>query len=163
LLPRNVAYDGVIAESIALDILYSLPYGDLRQNLWIGRLIETVNRQDVVLRPVAIKRRHYIGHLRKIDDWNGKEESTIIIDKLSEILPENLWIVEVSIPELFSANMRKIGEIILDAMVQEPTANGAMPFILIRLPGWFLLRRDRDGSQLLAIASNMSEHTPLYC
>ncbi len=161
LLPREVAYDGVIAESIALDVLYSLPY-DPHSNQWIARLHQNVNWQDVVLRSVAVKKGLYINHLRKIKDWSGNKERVTIVDKLAETLPDVLWMVEVSIPDLFSANMRKVGEIILDAMVQNPTSDSAMPLILARLPGWFLLRLSPDGSQLLRVPSRLIDHTPLY-
>jgi hypothetical protein len=73
LLPTGARYCGVVAEAIAVDYLYSiLPKLDPSDGRWLGRLIESAGRQDVVLRAVSLTKTEYIRHLRRMTDWSSK-------------------------------------------------------------------------------------------
>ena len=103
---QGVKYSGVVAEAQALQFLYSLyAYMD-DTSLWQRRLAYYSQPaiQKVVLRAVAVSRERYLDHVRTIKDWNGQQEDGGILTDLTALLPEMLWVVEVSLFHLFPAN-----------------------------------------------------------
>jgi hypothetical protein len=61
-------------------------------------------------------------------------------DILKKMLPdERIWMVELSVPELFSANLRKVGEVLLRAEVSPSADRDLASFVMVRLPGYFAL------------------------
>ncbi len=150
IMKQGVEYSGVSAEALALKFLYSLyAYMD-EQSLWQKRLAfyARPSIQAVVLRAIAVSRELYIQHLQTVKDWNGQEEDSAILDDLNGLLPETLWVVEVSLPHLFPANERKLGEIVLDATrapIEDVDIDFGL-FVLARLPGQFFLNTKVDGN-----------------
>ncbi|MFA6816627.1 MAG: hypothetical protein WCS73_10075 [Lentisphaeria bacterium] len=136
----KVKYSGIIAETKSLNFLYSIintKHLNLN-NEWINRLIWYSNDkvQKIVFRAVCVEKEKYLSHLKNIKDWNGNKESLKFLKELPEFLPEIVWVVEISLPQLFSANKRKIGEIVLNATEKEDE-NQAVDynlFVLARLP-----------------------------
>jgi hypothetical protein len=168
LLQEGVAYGGVHAEAITLLFLYSLlPYMDPNTNLWIRRLMAAADpdSQRVVLRAVCIPRGQYLQHLRDARDWDGNQENPDLVKILETGLPETLWVVEISLPHLFPANERKVGEILLNPFVpfdpQAPVDYGL--FLLARLPGrLFVLKSGSGGTpSFLEVASGIVSHMSL--
>ena len=45
--------------------------------------------------------------------------------------------IELSLPELFSANLRKVGEVLVRAELLPATDRDLTSFVLARLPGYF--------------------------
>jgi len=72
-------------------------------------------------------------HLRRIRDWEGSS----LEFRLKLNADSWFWMVELSVPELFSANKRKIAEIILDAETRPKTSRDFKNFHFVRLPGYF--------------------------
>jgi len=167
LRPPNTAYSAISAEAIAADCLYStLNTLEHIDAYWIQRLIYHINSQDVVLRTLYVNRNQYVAHLRESADWKGLTEDTSILDNFASSLPEHLWMVEVSIPELFPANYRKLGEIILDACVSlDPFPPKVQLWILARLPGLYLINQSpiiQGPTSFMHRESAMKSHIPLY-
>ena len=163
LRPTGAAYSAIVAEAIAADCLYSTVNAfQGADNYWIRRLIHHIVRQDVVLRTVHVTRDQYAGHLRESRDWLGNSEQADILESLSDALPEHLWMAEVSIPELFPANYRKLGEIILDACVVLDTypPQGQI-WVLARVPGSYLIN-ENESADFLTLASGLVSHIELY-
>jgi hypothetical protein len=81
-------------------------------------------------------------------------------------MPEYLWMIEISIPQLFPANERKLGEIILNASVKfdfdKPT--DFKLFVLARLPGSYFLFEsgDYDKPNFAQVPSRIKSHMPLF-
>lgn len=116
LRPRGFAYPGFIAEIMASGYFYSLlPQLSGRPNRWMERLASYVAGQKLIFRTVPNTKANYLNHLKSMADWQGKRESSQTVRDIGSILPEKLWVVEVSIPDLFSTNKRKLGELLLDA------------------------------------------------
>jgi hypothetical protein len=72
--------------------------------------------------------------------------------------------VEVSVPDLFSTNKHKIGELLLDAT--RPFTNKAdfTLFVLARFPGCYLFFDKLDGQgkpQFIKVKSLIQSHTEL--
>ena len=164
--PSGVHYSGVVAEAIAVDYLYSLlPQLDSARVRWLKRLISSARDQQVVLRAVAMTRNRYTDHLLHSRDWHYNSEEKQICRSIRDNVPEHLWVVEVSLPELFPANQRKLGEIVLDATKEPSRGLDFRSFLFGRFPGRFLfLKRTRlDGSpEFISVPSGLKSHTPLY-
>ena len=163
----GVCYSGLQAEAIALNILYSLlPNLSQTENKWILRLIEWTAKQQVVLRAQAVSSAEYAAHVRALVDWEGKTEKPELCQLFEEEMPAFVWAVEISTPQLFPANERKLGEIVLDSTqplnLQDETAIFDI-FIMARLPGIYLLGGDISNStpQFTPVQSGIESHTDL--
>ena len=168
LLPRGVKYDALKAEAIASDYFYSLqkdPTLKDSDNEWVQRLVAWAKEQEVVLRAVAVTKAEYLDHLERMRDWRKKREATFIRDVFRSSLPSHIWIVEISLPELFPINRRKLGEIVLDATRRPKPIRDYKTFLFARFPGhyFFIERLSRDESpKFLSLPSDIELHTPLF-
>ena len=76
----------------------------------------------------------------------------------------NMWMVEVTVPEIFSTNKRKLGEILLDAGNElKPDIDGES-FILARFPESYVFfdEMSADGNpSFLTVRSDLGSHIPL--
>ncbi len=139
--PPNVLMDSIEAESIGSG--YLIDFFPLIQDAgpWAKRLNFYHFIKLLVIRPVLIDGKRYVEHLRMIRGWDDKERITNEIflgDFESQFGDEALWMVELSIPELFSANKRKLGEVILFA--DSPTTEQDYSSLcMARLPGYFII------------------------
>ena len=85
-----------------------------------------------------------------------------LVDTLDEVLKKDLWVVEISLPELFPANKRKLGEIILDPYSKEKSLK-SFKFARILNKLYFM-----DHSKALGISvpnydvAEIDTHTKLY-
>lgn len=173
LLKPNIMYSGVQAEAMSLIFLYSLFSKMLDStNCWMKRLSLCAHpdTKKVVLRAVNLRDNEYIAHLSSMKDWDGNKESHRIIDVLKtshgSLLPSQLWMIEVSVPHLFSANEHKLGEIILDAgrlPAETQTAVDYSLFVMARLPEnyYFLKEESRDKPEFYEVPSQITTHVHL--
>lgn len=143
LLPDGWCYSGVQAEFSAADYFYSiLPNAPASKKLpWLKRLRDYVNvkKQKLILRHVSITWTDYLQELGRRKDWEGNTESPDLIAELrTKGAPEQLWMVEVSVPEVFPTNKRKLGEILLDASREISPEIDGNSFVLARLPGYLV-------------------------
>ena len=138
--PKQVQTDAISAEVIGADYLFSiLPQLPHLDEPWESRLAYYASKHLLVLRPILIDSANYAEHLAKVSDWTGKGIRKNLIEGLKHMTPEKLWMVELSVPELFSANRRKIGEVLLHAETPPGSPRDFSSFILARLPGCFAL------------------------
>jgi hypothetical protein len=163
----GVYYGGIQAEALALNILYSLlpSIVDVR-NKWISRLVQWTSKQQVVFRAQAMRTAEYVSHLCGLRDWEDNGENPELCKLLGQEMPEFVWAVEVSTPQLFPANERKLGEIVLDAtknldLDDETSVNEV--FIFARLPGIYLLGGEISNGtpQFTPVPSQLLSHTDL--
>lgn len=167
LLPRGYAYSGALAEIVASDYFYSLlpaVFNSGRGNPWLHRLIHYVTEQRLILRCVPITVKGYLDYLGNAEDWEHVTENPQSIEDLSALKPEKLWMVEVSVPEVFSTNKRKLGEILLDA--ENPLSNqvDGTSFVLARFPECYVFFdsiSDSGQPSFLTSPSNFKSHLPL--
>ena len=167
IIKPGVQYNGVVAEVQALQFLYSLyPHMD-GSNHWQVRLAENAHpsHQRVVMRAMCVERKRYLEHLKTVRDWEGRAEDNILLDKLGTLLPKLLWVVEVSLPHLFPANERKLGEIVLDACRAPDTTLDVDfgLFVLARLPGQFVVSTGQNGNapSFETAPSGLQSHVPV--
>jgi hypothetical protein len=173
----SYVYSGVTAEAWALDYLADLlnePRVQVvaRKSRWTARLISEAVKQKVVVRPVRMSTATYLQHLRDARDWNFQREYRENCDGIRRYLElreiDRLWIVELSVPELFPINQRKIGEIVLDAS-SSATKYRYQPFLLARVVDryWALRGFDvgRGGKQVprfQPIQSGLTNHVRVF-
>jgi len=132
-LPKEVQMNAVQAEVIGADYLFTiLPQLPDVDEVWRKRLREYARNNQLILRPILLKGKDYSEHLRKVRDWERRRTFKIKVE------PESwLWMVELSVPELFPANRRKVGEVILLAEKQPQHYRDFKNFLFARVPGFF--------------------------
>lgn len=143
-------------------------------NLWNRQIVKLGDggvrmvRTAVVLRTVVTDRESYLLSLGDSGDGQGNKEDEIAINRLNNIgLPEKMMMVEVSLPQLFPANKRRIGEFLFDASINAgSTVDGvvASSFIFARMPGSYLIAERKEGSATKGnfYRSHLTDHVRLY-
>lgn len=163
----GICYGGMQAEALALNALYSLlPSAVSVSNKWISRLLQWTMKQQVVFRAQAMSRDEYVEHLCSLNDWEGNSENPDLCNLLGQEMPEYIWAVEVSTPQLFPANERKLGEIVLDATKEldlDDDSSVNEVFIFARLPEMYLLGGEitNGNPQFTQVPSMLVSHTEL--
>lgn len=166
LYPRGYAAPGFVAEVAASRYFYSLfRQLDESANPWVNRLHRTVKNKELILRTVPITRDAYCQHVRDIQDWERHSEDPATVDDLANICPDQMWMVEVSIPDLFSTNLRKLGELLLSSDLTISDRPDYQMFVLSRFPGRYMLFDRLDGRRqprFVTASSGLQSHTPLW-
>lgn len=169
LLKPGIIISGVQAQALALQFLYSV----LREmakdpsastNNWLRWLLVHAQRdiQRIILRAVPLNLDAYLHHISNQSDWEGHVEDKQLIDIFSKLLPKQLWIVELSIPQLFPANERKLGDIVLDG--GKPLGSDISScFSFVRIPNRYYLQysRRKGKRDFLMVKSNLTSHVPV--
>ncbi|MBF8264353.1 MAG: hypothetical protein HW384_217 [Dehalococcoidia bacterium] len=167
LLKPKAVFGGAQAEALALNFLYSvLNKIGPSKNAWLQRLAYYANPsvQLVVLRAIAVNRDKYIRHLSNETDWSQNSEDTEIITILKQFLPKTLWVIEISIPQLFPANERKLGEIVLNGECELGSDNSVKNslFLLARLPCFYFFEYSKKKKlDFLRVPSKLTSHFPV--
>jgi len=167
LLPRGYEYNGLFAEVAASDYFYSMLAqiaSGASANVWINRLLTFALTKRLILRLVPVTRDGYLKHLQDAEDWDQKKEDSTTLTHLQSIKMSQMWMVELSVPDLFATNKRKIGEILLDATVTFTPKADFSAFKLARLPGsfYFFDKLDGNGQPIFGtVKSNFISHTGL--
>jgi len=169
--PKEVKLSPIRAEVIGFDYLLAiLPnVPDDNTNLWCRRLYKYVLDQQVVIRPILIESSEYPAHLRKLHDWDGNPVSGDLVLELENLIgrgkfEEKLWMIEFSIPELFSANRRKVAELLLRAEVTPGAKRDFRNFVIARFPGYFVHCKnpDPDNPEFSFTRTNVQSHVQLF-
>lgn len=166
-LPKSVKLKPLQAEAIGLDFLSAmLPHLPEDDNKWGARLIEYQQEGLIVYRPILITGREYYEHLCKLSGWSnsGRMPKWLCDAIRSSLKGEHYWMVEMSLPELFSANFRKVGEVILRSDFEPKSSRDFESFTLARLPGQLVVCKDTDPDNpgFEFIPSGISSHVQLF-
>jgi len=160
-LPKEVRMNALQAEVIGADYLFSmLPQLPDLSEVWRERLCYYAKQSQLVLRPILITGKEYSRHLNKIRDWaQDRLEATLTIE------PDSfLWMVELSIPELFPANRRKVGEVVLRAESTPTHTRDFKNLLLARVPGFFAVYLGGPSSnpRYAFLPCRLQSHVELY-
>lgn len=165
-IPKTVEINPLQAEVIAADFLFSLIPQMPTALPWARRLVEHCLTNQLVLRPILVEKARYITHLAEAADWSKHRLERMWIDALTQFLPaEQFWLVELSVPELFSTNLRKVGEIVLRAQTKVNSGTRDFSsFVLARLPGHFALYAGDTAGQpkFEFLECQMKSHIDLF-
>jgi hypothetical protein len=165
-LPNHVLVNPIQAEAIGMDYLLAMreQLNDLQNNDWARRLAEFYDEGLLVLRPILVTADKYLLHLGRVRDWNYHKIRTDFVAGLKKFPSEKLWMIEFSVPELFSANLRKLGEVLIRAERKIGPERDLARFLLARLPGHFALYESGDATRprFQFFASGAESHVELF-
>ncbi len=165
ILNNGVNYSGTVAEAIGIDYLYSiLPNLSKSQNVWLDRLINYSAAQMVVLRAISLTKSEFLKHIGSLRDWENNRENASMINILGKLVPDVMWMVELSLPELFPSNLRKLGEIILDASKSPATKRDFNAFVFARVPERYIFLQEivNNAPSFLVAPSAIISHASFY-
>jgi len=143
ILPDKIKSDPIAIEPIALifldEILSDLSGHEdalFNQFPWLYRLLKYYSNGRVILRTILMKKSSYTKHLSQMESWEGEKINKKMINMYNRFLPNSFWVVEISIPELFSANRRKLGEILIrsDVVIKPEIQPDPSLFLFAHLP-----------------------------
>jgi len=156
LLPAEPAVNSNYAEGLASSTLKNVlrQFEGIQTNQWLDYMAD--GAQEFVLRAVLMKSSQYFVHLKGTTGHDGKTIHEWTIDKLSW-LPELFWMVEHSLPPLYTGNRSKLGEVIIAAA--NGRGYGAGQLLAVRLPGLVLTNKGRTFE---GIPSGLQSHSPIY-
>jgi hypothetical protein len=162
-LPGAVKIDPIAAEAIGAEYLFELKDNIPQvKNEWLTRMHQSANHNKLVLRPVLVTPEEYLHHLSTIRDWTGNRMNESFITALAEILDDDwFWLIELSMAELFAANKRKVGDVLIRATIEHDPQRLFDSFVLARLPGYFALYNE-ETSNFAFIPSGIDDHVELF-
>ena len=127
LMPPGVNISGYGAEQTAAGLASKL-IGLTQatpQNKWL-KMLQSDNRQKLVCRTLLSTKTNYVSMMRNVSDERGKKLTQAESDDLQASLPDQFWVTEVTVPNLYTGNKRKIGDIITPAQgTQQEFLTGA--------------------------------------
>jgi len=102
--------------------------------------------------------------LGNIDDWEGHHARKPLLASLKRHRQGDFWMVELSVPELFSANGRKLGEVLLVSDTAPGVHRDFRNYVLARVPGHFAFHTGGDlvNPQFSFVPSGIAGHVPLF-
>jgi hypothetical protein len=167
-VPQNVLLSPIRAEAIGADYLFTIlpQLPDRDKNRWADRLMTFADNNQLVLRTLLVTPAEYADHLTSVRGWNYEKAIKRRLIAGIRALPKQLtlWMIELSAPELFSANKRKLGEVLLRADRVVGPERDMKSFVFARLPGFFALY-DKGGPKkpkYQFVPSGASGHVELY-
>ncbi len=166
-LPSEIKMNPIHAEAIGLDFLSTLlPHMPPEDNEWAERLEQCVRDGLVVYRPILVSGFEYADHLAAVRGWRiRKRISPSLLQPLREALGDDpYWLVEMSLPELFASNLRKIGEVLLNPRLKPKPNRDFSSFVLARVPGHFALlgNRESDEPEFRFLPSGVDSHVSVF-
>lgn len=125
-----------------------------------GRWFEylTSAPRKFVLRTILIQRKRYLSHLRAMRGHDSSRMSASEIEPFGA-LPERFWMVEFSLPPLFTGNHSKLGEVIISADTLAKSPDDAT-ILALRLPSLSLVRDTKH--KLLPYGSSLRSHAEIF-
>ena len=180
-LPRTVVRDPIDAEVQALTVLSKilegkrmeiykiLPHESMR---WFHHIAHELKAGHLVLRPLLMNQEAYHSHLKKLFGWKHNEQeaeriSAEYLEATFSFCPADnafFWMVEVSVMELFPANLRKLGEVLITATDDNLVLDDATSLLALRIPGIGLVRTGGDWSpdRLQRIPAGIESHAQVF-
>ena len=136
---RTCTLSADLAETVAAIFLsMTLPGQAPRvpESRWLD--LVTRYRGAFVLRPVLVTRQEYRDHVNAMAGHDASQLEHKLTTEF-DILPDLMWMVEFSLPDLFTGNRAKLGEVLIDANVKEDQALDTHAIRGARLPGRLIL------------------------
>ncbi len=168
----GIKYSGLVAEALAAELFLEIVRGlKIESNAWLQRLLGQIDKTkltlNLVFRTIAVSRKELALHYQEMKDWEGKSEAPWLPKLITQNLPEMVWLIEISVHELFPINKRKIAEIVLDATsLPDETHHPDLKILqYARFPSAYILWMPGSSAQnhsLIHFPSNLESHTPVF-
>lgn len=114
-----------------------------------------------IFRTVLIGRSAYMDHLRSA---KGHDQSRMLQADLAHfdgITDDQFWMVEISLPGIYTGNRSKLGEVLIRADAPSTDDKSAFDNLLsIRFPGMLLVKNNSGELNVVYIA--LDTHVPIY-
>ena len=148
-LPRGIDVPPYFAEkaSVALVARLAQSYNCAPGNKWLGRLWEQLRQPNkgIVGRTLLCTKERYFRHLAGERDSNGCGPVQEIPEELAAA-PDHLWLTEISLPDLYTANKHKVGDLLTDAKAGHKTDGAPFSrFVWGWLPGIQVMKDPKAG------------------
>lgn len=183
LYPEEVKVFPAQAERVAAAFLNNIPYKlkeardnddrlnkiikDCAESKWYKYIIESFDKdspQRYVLKTTLMNRDSYKRHMESIKCHEGNVINVQYINYIKGQyrlkLPNLFWVVEISVPYIFTGNRGKFGEIIVDATYENDEAD--IPVYAWRLPGAAFIMDVAGKTIAYALSMGMRSHAKIY-
>ncbi len=124
---------------------------------WLSYI--TQQQHTYVLRAVLLERQAYIDHLSQSQCHDGSRTSATDVQLLAT-LPEYFWMVEFSLPALYTGNRSKLGEVLIVPNRPAPPFGPNDLILAIRGPA-MMVTKDPQGNFAL-YGFGLTAHSPVF-
>jgi hypothetical protein len=138
-LPKNVQVMPYLAEKAAVALVRRLRdclvFAAAPATRWLTRLWEQIESgagRGIVARTVMCTKAQYLDAMKDKPDSDGASQENW--DVLS-VAPDTFWLTELSLPDLYTANKHKIGDVLSDVAPAIVRGQPVVKFIWGWLPG----------------------------
>jgi hypothetical protein len=136
-LPPSLDVHPYFAEKAAIELVRNLlkVHSPGQDNRWLYRIWQQLQQggKGIVARTLGCKRDAYIAHLKAQTDSDGHGPVSAIPKDLS-VAPNDLWLTEISLPDLYTANKHKLGDVLSDAKAQVRASQKSVKYVWGWLP-----------------------------
>ena len=136
-LPPSLDVPPYLAEKVAIELVRNFleAHAPGPNNRWLYRIWQQLQHGEkgIVGRTLGCKRDAYIAHLKAEADSDGQGPIVDIPKELSEA-PDDLWLTEISLPDLYTANKHKLGDILSDAKAEVRGGQKSVKYVWGWLP-----------------------------
>ena len=155
----KISHTSQFAEGLAATTLASTlkTFRGVPAGKWLTFIAE--RERTFILRTLLLRRDEYMLHLANAVGHDGSKMSSQELDPLTA-LPNLFWMVEFSLPPLFTGNHSKLGEILIAA--DAPGVSAFNELTLGMRGPEFLFIKDAASLQLVRHPSSIEAHVPIY-
>jgi hypothetical protein len=147
-LPPQFDVPPYSAEKASIGIVRQLQgvYQPNPGNRWLRRIWQQLEQpqKGIVARTLGCTKEQYIAHLKAAVDSDGHGPVSVISKALVNA-PDHLWLTEVSLPDLYTANKHKLGDILVDARAGKRGGQPVLTYVWGWLPGLQIPDNPRPG------------------
>ncbi|MBJ7410403.1 MAG: hypothetical protein JHD15_08570 [Phenylobacterium sp.] len=164
LLPPAVEVSPVQAEEVAREAFAKIHPALRRHGFGTGVWWDLLTRDRArrVYRTTLVRRDDYIAGLRSAPfRRNAKADALETLADLESKIPEQFWLVELTLPQLFVGNRAKLGELLIEVAPADDLAAVAG----FRLPGVIASRAAEPNAFMLSgfpLVRHSAMHAPIY-
>ncbi|QAU42200.1 hypothetical protein [Bradyrhizobium guangdongense] len=146
------------AEGLASVVIKRFLYGNpsFDNGRWYQYLVQQTN--PFVMRPILMDKKGYQEHLRSSEGHDRSRLSDAEV-KLTDALPDWFWMVEFSLPALFTGNRSKLGEVLIITQVGSATT-GVQCVAGLRAPG--VIAITTSPGSFVSHKVGLRAHSPIY-
>jgi hypothetical protein len=151
IVPRDVALPGYHAEQLAMyKAKYLINNVSLKQpRKWHDRM----KGKDIVCRTLLLTKNVYLEFIRSHNDKITEEQ-----EKCLDSLPEYVWVSEVSLPNIFTGNKHKLGDVVIRANTTREEYEREESLAFAWFPGFVQLGHQLNWKEDWAIEN----HIPIF-
>ena len=158
IVPRDIILPGYYAEQAAAVLIENLleQFKPLEEiNAWFKRLYQENNiHRSLVYRTLLLNKDQYLAHLNKHNEQITEQQ----MKRLSN-LPGFIWVTEISLPNIYTGNKAKLGDMVLrtDITKEDIDSDAFEGFVMAWFPGIVQFWQSDMATELWGIDS----HIPL--